>query len=43
MDGFRNVLVHGYDDVNLGVVEDVVANRLDDLLGFADAMRARLP
>lgn len=42
MVGFRNVLVHGYDDVDLGVVEDVVANRLDDLLAFVTAIRARL-
>lgn len=42
MAGFRNVLVHGYDDVDLRVVQDVVANHLDDLLTFADAVRRRL-
>lgn len=42
MVGFRNILVHGYDDVDLRVVEDVVANRLDDLLAFVAAVRARL-
>lgn len=42
MAGFRNVLVHGYDDVDLRVVHDVVANHLDDLLTFADAVRRRL-
>ena len=42
MVGFRNVLVHGYDTVDLDVVEDVVRNRLGDLLAFAEAVRARL-
>ena len=40
MVGFRNVLVHGYDDVDLGVVEDVVVHRLDDLLALVAAVRA---
>ncbi|MHC4974329.1 MAG: type VII toxin-antitoxin system HepT family RNase toxin [Planctomycetota bacterium] len=43
MAGFRNVLVHGYADVDLGVVEDVVRHRLDDLLEFVQAIRPRLP
>ncbi len=42
MAGFRNVLVRGYGDIDLGVVEDVVENRLEDLLAFVDVMR-RLP
>jgi uncharacterized protein YutE (UPF0331/DUF86 family) len=42
MAGFRNVLVHGYDTVNLAVVRDVVEHRLDDLLQFANAIRSRL-
>jgi uncharacterized protein YutE (UPF0331/DUF86 family) len=42
MAGFRNVVVHGYQDVDLSVVEDVVRNRLTDLLGFVDAIRRRL-
>jgi uncharacterized protein YutE (UPF0331/DUF86 family) len=42
MAGFRNILVHGYDDVDLAVVEDVVRNRLDDLLGFVTAVSRRL-
>jgi uncharacterized protein YutE (UPF0331/DUF86 family) len=41
--GFRNVLVHGYTDVDLDIVRDVVANRLDDLLAFVSAIRQRLP
>ena len=40
--GFRNVLVHGYEDLDLAIVEDVVRNHLDDLLAFAAAIRARL-
>lgn len=39
MAGFRNVLVHGYQEVDLGVVEDVLRNHLDDLLAFAAAIR----
>jgi uncharacterized protein YutE (UPF0331/DUF86 family) len=42
MAGFRNVLVHGYSDVDLAVVEDVVRNRLDDLLEFVQAVQRRL-
>ena len=42
MAGFRNVLVHGYDDVDLAVVEDIVRNRLDDLLRFVAVVNGRL-
>ena len=42
MAGFRNVIVHGYQDVDLGVVEDVVRNHLDDLLSFVAAIRRQL-
>lgn len=42
MAGFRNILVHGYDVVDLTVVEKVVKNRLDDLLAFVRAVRTRL-
>ncbi|HEX5758680.1 MAG TPA: DUF86 domain-containing protein [Thermoanaerobaculia bacterium] len=41
MAGFRNVLVHGYDSLNLGIVEQVVRTRLDDLLAFTEVVRAR--
>jgi uncharacterized protein YutE (UPF0331/DUF86 family) len=41
MAGFRNVLVHGYIDVDLGIVKDVVANHLADLLDFVEAIRRR--
>ncbi len=43
MVGFRNVLVHGYDTVDLTVVEDVLRNHLEDLLEFAKIIRRRLP
>jgi uncharacterized protein YutE (UPF0331/DUF86 family) len=42
MAGFRNVLVHGYTDVDLEIVKDVVANRLDDLLAYVARIRAKL-
>jgi uncharacterized protein YutE (UPF0331/DUF86 family) len=40
--GFRNVLVHEYTIVDLEIVRNVLATRLDDLLQFAAAMRGRL-
>lgn len=40
--GFRNILVHGYGTVNLDIVQDVVENRLDDLLAFVERVRSRL-
>ena len=40
--GFRNVLVHGYEDVDLAIVEDVLRNRLDDFLVFVSAIQRRL-
>jgi len=42
MAGFRNVLVHGYDTVDLAIVEDVVRHRLDDLLQFVAVVTRRL-
>lgn len=42
MAGFRNLVVHGYETVDLRVVADIVTNRLDDLLAFVAAVRARL-
>lgn len=39
MAGFRNVLVHGYDAVDLAIVRDVVEHRLGDLLAFVEAIR----
>lgn len=42
MAGFRNVLVHGYDEVDLSVVRDVMTNRLGDLTAFVEAVRRRI-
>ena len=42
MAGFRNVLVHGYDTVDLRIVQDVVEHRLDDLLQFVEVVRRRI-
>jgi uncharacterized protein YutE (UPF0331/DUF86 family) len=43
MAGFRNIVVHGYGGVNLEIVKDIVAHRLEDLLAFVATMRSRLP
>jgi uncharacterized protein YutE (UPF0331/DUF86 family) len=40
--GFRNVLVHGYDDVNLAIVRNVLDEHLGDLGAFVDAIRRRM-
>jgi uncharacterized protein YutE (UPF0331/DUF86 family) len=42
MAGFRNVLVHGYQDVDLDIVVDAARNRLEDLTVFVAAVRKRL-
>ena len=42
MVGVRNVLVHGYDDVDVAIVRDVVEHRLDDLLEYVTLVRRRL-
>ena len=42
MSGFRNVLVHGYDTVDLEIVRDVVEHHLGELLQFADTVRKRI-
>lgn len=39
MAGFRNILVHGYQEVDVKIVKDVVPNRLDDLLEFERVAR----
>lgn len=38
MVGFRNVAVHEYQELDLGVVRTIVEHRLDDLLAFSKAM-----
>ena len=42
MAGFRNVVVHLYQEVDLGIVRDVVENHLGDLLEFVAAIRRKL-
>ncbi len=42
MAGFRNILVHGYQDVDKAILRDVVEHHLDDLLAFVEAIRGRL-
>lgn len=42
MAGFRNILVHGYTEVDLAIVEDVLTNHLGDLDDYVAAIRARL-
>lgn len=38
MVGFRNVLVHDYQRVNLAILQGIMNDRLDDLIGFADQL-----
>ena len=42
MAGFRNVLVHAYQDVDLVVVESILRDHLDDLLDFVAAVRRQI-
>ena len=42
MVGFRNILVHGYDTVDLDILRDVLEHRLDDLPLFVGRVRAGL-
>jgi uncharacterized protein YutE (UPF0331/DUF86 family) len=42
MAGFRNVLVHGYGDVDLGVVEEILRHHVSDLLRFVGVVREKL-
>lgn len=42
MAGFRNLVVHGYGEVDLSIVRDVLENHLDDLLDFVGAIRRRM-
>lgn len=41
MVGFRNILVHGYDVVDLAILRDIVEQKLDDLLAFSARIRSR--
>ena len=42
MAGFRNVLVHGYAEVDPRFVHDILDNHLDDLLAFTAQIRGSL-
>jgi len=42
MAGFRNILVHGYAEVDPLIVKDVLLHRLGDLDAFVIAIRGRL-
>ena len=42
MVGFRNIVVHGYQNVDPRIMRDIVEHRLDDLLCFTTAIKARL-
>lgn len=42
MAGFRNIVVHGYGGVNLGIAKEIVEHRLGDLVAFVAAIQARL-
>lgn len=43
MVGFRNLVVHGYAEVDPRLIQDVVENHLGDLLAFVAAIRRRMP
>jgi uncharacterized protein YutE (UPF0331/DUF86 family) len=42
MAGLRNILVHGYQQIDNEIVRDVVENHLQDLLQFVSALRVSL-
>lgn len=42
MVGFRNVLVHEYTAVDVGIVRDVLEHRLGDLIAFVNTIRQRM-
>ena len=42
MAGFRNVLVHGYEVVDVAIVRDVVESHLGDLLRYVEIIRSKL-
>jgi uncharacterized protein YutE (UPF0331/DUF86 family) len=42
MVGFRNILVHVYETVDLEIVRNIVEHELDDLLRFTGLIRAKL-
>jgi uncharacterized protein YutE (UPF0331/DUF86 family) len=42
MVGFRNLADHQYRELDLGIVESVIRNNLDDLAGFAESIRVTM-
>ncbi|MBX7059426.1 MAG: DUF86 domain-containing protein [Leptospirales bacterium] len=40
--GFRNVLVHGYTEVDLAILKDVLENRSGDIAQFCVEIRQKL-
>ena len=42
MAGFRDILVHGYQTVDVAILRNIVESRLDDLLSFVAAVRSRV-
>jgi len=42
MVGFRNIVVHGYQNVDSEIMRDIVEHRLDDLLAFTSVIKSRL-
>jgi uncharacterized protein YutE (UPF0331/DUF86 family) len=42
MGGFRNVLVHGYAEVDVSVVRDVLDRHMPDLEAFVAAIRQQI-
>lgn len=40
--GFRNIVVHGYQNVDPRIMRDIVENRLHDFLAFTAAIKSRL-
>lgn len=42
MVGFRNIAVHQYRDLDMAIVEAVIAYQLDDLLAFAQTILAQM-
>ena len=39
----EDIVVHGYEIVNVAIVREIVEQRLDDLLRFVTFIRAKLP
>jgi uncharacterized protein YutE (UPF0331/DUF86 family) len=42
MVGFRNTVVHQYQQVNIDIVIAVIVSDLNDVLAFAEVVRAQL-